>query len=476
MDDGMVLMRDRIACIVDDIQAGQQVIENVTELIEESKAAVEDKIEAEFAAIFKQLEKREQALLNRAKAISASKLAALVSHAEKLELALAEIDEEGSTGIVVEPRETCEVVCAEDPVFEVDEVVRDKVESFGEIGDTGALKVSAMLEAVVGHPKCTNFLAEVLNLIASMPVDEESGLINEDDVELLVTMLDEFKTPSVMERACMAICNFAGQNLALCNKFGADGGITMLLNWFDDEMLLDSEDVIAAACLTIGVVAQSRENEELILEEDGVGRLLAVMEVMGSSATVQENAMFALGTLTKSEIGRAVVIEAGGIPAIAAGMELQLGARNAAVKRSALGKASGASGGAKGYLEKATRALYFLGVGDMAGKEAIVETGVPGLLVRCIKENHAHPAVVEGACGVISMLLQKQAGMAGAAAAAEEQRARQSLDVLVDQKAFVALLECLAAFTVRPGHECARGLAWFGGRGRRPEVTRVGTD
>ena len=59
----------------------------------------------------------------------------------------------------------------------------------GEIGDTGALKVSAMLEAVVGHPKCTNFLAEVLNLIASMPVDEESGLINEDDVELLVTML-----------------------------------------------------------------------------------------------------------------------------------------------------------------------------------------------------------------------------------------------------------------------------------------------
>jgi hypothetical protein len=173
-------LRDRIACIVDDIQAGQQVIENVTELIEESKAEVEEKIEAEFAAIFKQLEKREQALLNRAKAISASKLSALVSHAEKLELALAEIDDEGSTGIVVEPRETCEVVCAEDPVFEVDEGVRDKVESFGEIGDTGALKVSAMLEAVVGHPKCTNFLAEVLNLIASMPVDEESGLINED--------------------------------------------------------------------------------------------------------------------------------------------------------------------------------------------------------------------------------------------------------------------------------------------------------
>ena len=44
----------------------------------------------------------------------------------------------------------------------------------------------------------------MLDLIASMQADEDSGLITDDDVELLVTMLDEFKTPIVMERACMA--------------------------------------------------------------------------------------------------------------------------------------------------------------------------------------------------------------------------------------------------------------------------------
>ena len=73
-----------------------------------------------------------------------------------------------------------------------------------------------MLDAVVSHPKCHSFFAEVLSLMASMPADEQSGLINSDDIETLVTMLDEYKTHQVMENACGAICNIVGQNLALC--------------------------------------------------------------------------------------------------------------------------------------------------------------------------------------------------------------------------------------------------------------------
>lgn len=163
-DNTMGDIQEQVACMVDDIQAAQQVIENVTELIEESKAEVEDKIESEFAGIFTALDRREQALLNRAKAISESKLALLLTHAEKLEQALEDLeDPDKAGGVTVDARETCRIVCSDDPVFEAEEDVRDKVESFGEVGDTGALKVSAMLDAVVGNPKCTAFLAEVLD-------------------------------------------------------------------------------------------------------------------------------------------------------------------------------------------------------------------------------------------------------------------------------------------------------------------------
>ena len=73
----------------------------------------------------------------------------------------------------------------------------------------------------------------------------------------------------------------------------------MLLNWFEDEELLQSGDVIAAACLALGVLSQSSSNEELVHASDGVSRLLNVMAVLSGSAAVQENAMFAIGTLAK---------------------------------------------------------------------------------------------------------------------------------------------------------------------------------
>ena len=82
-----------------------------------------------------------------------------------------------------------------------------------------------MLDAVVSHPKCHSFFAEVLSLMASMPADEQSGLIISDDIETLVTMLDEYKTHQVMENACGAICNIVGQNPELSRCFGAEGGL-----------------------------------------------------------------------------------------------------------------------------------------------------------------------------------------------------------------------------------------------------------
>eukprot|EP01052_Picozoa_sp_SAG31_P005723 SAG31_NODE_256_length_19032_cov_5.305181_10_plen_159_part_00 len=116
-------LQDAVACMVDDLSAAQQVIENVTELIEESQTEVEAKIDSEFASIFTALDRREQALLSRAKAISESKLAALLSHAEKLEQALEDLeDTDKQDAVTVDPRETCRLVCSDDPVFEAEEV------------------------------------------------------------------------------------------------------------------------------------------------------------------------------------------------------------------------------------------------------------------------------------------------------------------------------------------------------------------
>jgi hypothetical protein len=121
----------------------------------------------------------------------------------------------------------------------------------------GGLQVSPMLDAVVSFPRCKGFFAAVLHLMASMPADDSSGLVEEEDIELLVAMLDEYKMPSVIERACMAICNIAGQNSALSERVGAEGGVTMLLGWLVDEEILAQPDTIAAICLAIGLLADA---------------------------------------------------------------------------------------------------------------------------------------------------------------------------------------------------------------------------
>jgi hypothetical protein len=106
-----------MADVVDDLKAGIQVVDSVGQLIEDSKTEVERVIESEFSAIFTQLEERETALLERAKAISDSKLSALAAHEAKLEKAMgalpggagATADEAALAQCAVEPRETLEL-------------------------------------------------------------------------------------------------------------------------------------------------------------------------------------------------------------------------------------------------------------------------------------------------------------------------------------------------------------------------------
>ena len=96
------------------------------------------------------------------------------------------------------------------------------------------------------------------------------------------------------------------------------------------------------------------------------------------------------------------MIEAGGISAIAAGMEASapLSMRQMWTIRQhdgpdRLGLLSNqAHMSSKPFLEKATRALYFLGDGNAEGKEAIIQADVSPLLIRCMKE-HKVRAIVD---------------------------------------------------------------------------------
>lgn len=401
----------------------------IGDLIETSRSTAEKAIEDEFTNIFKELETREEALLKRAKTISAKKLSALKKHQKKLEGALEALEggaptvelprlEDGS----IDPRETIKIAGADDPVFQAEDEaeVREMVESFGEIGDTAGLPVAPMLDAVLSHPLSHGFFAEVLGLMGSMPMDPDSGLIKPEDVELLVNMLDEFKTHTVMEQACGAICNIAGQNPELSRRFGADGGLTVLLGWLEDEELRESEDVIAAACLTVGLLAEGvPDNEALCHENDAAEKLLEVMEALEESMAVQENAMYALGTLSKTPDGRTAVVEAGAIEAIVLGLDSYQDERD--------------------YIEKAMRALFFIGQGNPSAKLTMMESGMASVLAQILGKHGTHAALIEAVGGVISTMLEKD-GKSSA-------RARKALDDLVGDAIFTLLLDILEAFS-----------------------------
>ena len=281
-----------------------------------------------------------------------------------------------------------------------------------------------MLDAVVSHPKCHSFFAEVLSLMGSMPADEQSGLINSEDIETLVTMLDEYKTHQVMENACGAICNIAGQNPELSRCFGAEGGLAMLLGWLEDEELIESEEVIGAACLTVGLLAADvPQNERLCHEAGAAAQLLGVMELLDESMQVQENAIFALGTLGKTPAGRAAILDAGGIEAFVLGLEAYQDERD--------------------YVEKATRALFFVGQENPIAKTRMVTAGIPAALAAIIPKHASQATVIEGVGGVISMLLEKESS--------GPRRARHALDALVDENIFALLLDVLGTFSTEVG-------------------------
>lgn len=401
----------------------------IGDLIEASKAEAEKAINDEFETIFKELEAREEALLKRAKTISAKKLSALKKQQKKLEGALEALEsgapkaelprlEDGS----IDPRETIKIAGADDPVFEAESEaeVREMVESFGEIGDTAGLPVEPMLDAVLSHPKAHGFFAEVLGLMGGMPMDADSGLIKPADVEMLVEMLDEFKTHEVMEQACGAICNIAGQNPELSRAFGAAGGLAVVLGWLEDPELRESEDVIAAACMTVGLLAEGvPDNEKLCHENGAAEKLLAVMESLDESMIVQENAMYALGTLSKTKDGRAAVDEAGAIEAIVLGLDTYQDE--------------------EAYIEKAMRALFFIGQDNPSAKSTMMESGMGNVVAQILEKHRTHTGLIEAVGGLISTMLEKD-GKSSA-------RAKKALGDLVDDSIFTLLLDILDSFS-----------------------------
>eukprot|EP01048_Picozoa_sp_COSAG05_P021742 COSAG05_NODE_4098_length_1675_cov_39.680947_1_plen_514_part_10 len=423
---------ERVLDLVDDFKAGIQVVDSVGELIEASKSEVEAAIETEFTAIFDALEQRENALLKRCETLATSKGAALQAHSEKLELMLKELGETEDAEAAlktckVEVLETVKIATMEDPIFEgeAEESLRDQVEAFGTIGDTGGLKVTPMLDAVVSFPRCRGFFNEVLGLVSNMPADAQAGLIEAADMEMLVAMLEEYKVPEIMERACMAVCNVAGQNPELSEEFGQQGGVAMVLDWLTDEQLLEStlsEEVIAAVCLTIGVLAENPENEKKIHENEGALKLMAAMEELKKSVEVQENGMYALGTIGKTSMGRQQLLENDVIQAFADGLTHYMKEPS--------------------YLEKAMRALYHVGDMHSEAKTQMLKAGIPATLASILKTHESQPTVVEGVCGVISMLIRRSAPPG-----AEELEAKAAMELLLNEQIFPLLLNALAAFS-----------------------------
>lgn len=359
-------------------------------------------------------------------------MSALKKQQKKLESAL-EMVEDGSSEPElprledgsIDPRETIKIAGADDPVFEAESEaeVREMVESFGEIGDTAGLPVEPMLEAVAEYSS-NGFFAEVLRLMGTMPMDTDSGLIKPADVEMLVEMLDEFKTQTVIEQACGAICNIAGQSPELSRCFCEAGGLQVVLGWLNDEELLESEDVVAAACLTVGLLAEGvPENEMLCHEHDAAATLLEVMESLEDSMVVQENAIYTLGTLSKTQDGRVAVDEADAIETIVLGLDSYQDER--------------------AYIEKAMRALFFLGQDYPSAKSTMMESGMATVLAQILEKHRNHAALIEAVGGVISMLLEKD----GKSVA----RARKAADDLVSDSIFTLLLDILGSFSTEVG-------------------------
>lgn len=401
----------------------------IGDLIEASQSTAEKNINDEFETIFKELETREEALLKRAKTISAKKLSALKKQQKKLEAALEALESGASNSELVrledgsiDPRETIKIAGADDPVFEAESEaeVREMVESFGEIGDTAGLPVEPMLDAVLSHAQAHGFFAEVLGLMGSMPMDAASGLIKPADVEMLVEMLNEFKTHAVMEQACGAICNIAGQNPELSRCFGAAGGLTVVLGWLQDQELRESEDVIAAACMTVALLAEGvPDNEKLCHENGAAEKLLEVMESPDDSMIVQENTMYALGTLSKTKDGRVAVQEAGAIEAIVLGLDSYQDEKT--------------------YIEKAMRALFFIGQDNPSAKSTMMESGMANVLAQILEKHRNHAALIEAVGGLISTMLEKDGKSIG--------RARKALEDLVGDSIFTLLLDILDSFS-----------------------------
>jgi len=414
-----------------DVKASLQLIELVNEMIDASKSSALEKVDAEFDDILAVLEDRERELVVNAKGISSAKLDRMITHAEKLKRNLKRVDSTQEAFRAEQAAEvmhkkmstqTAQVVRTDDPLFFPRDLDRSdmRVMQHGTIDSQKGVLLSTMFEAATEHPGCERFFGATLKQIETMDADEESGLVTADDIELLVVMLDEFKTSEVHTQACMAMCNVSVQNPKLSEEFGARGGVELLLGWLDDT---SRPAVVTATCLLIGVMSQYGDNCNRLLSNGVVPKIMEAIGALAEDMTVLENAFFALSCLCKgSPGGKTAAAEAGAIKVAIEGLT-EHGSNKKAVN----------------YVAKVSRFLFYVGDNCTDNETIMMSLGVGKPLCTCIQTFYKHSAVVMSCCSVIQMLLEFDPATDPDGAT----RAKESLKVFIDAGIFASILACL---------------------------------
>eukprot|EP01047_Picozoa_sp_COSAG01_P074403 COSAG01_NODE_12425_length_1741_cov_25.455542_1_plen_445_part_10 len=428
-------MAEQLVELQANIGASLTLIALVNDLLETQQGGVAEKITAEFNEILEALTIREEEVLAQSQEITAAKLEELAAHSNYLESLLDKIGEEDTSAVALQHMPTkgvtARLVTLSDP--EVKGPDKDRVDSvvpeLGSIDSLAGLQVATLFEAAAEHPGAFGFVERVMNFMSTMDASPQGpGLITADDMDMMIVMLEEFKSEAIMEQACNAICSIAGANHQLSRRIVEEGGVAMLFSWFEE--FFDSEKVVTGTAFSLGMLAKTPENLAQMIEMGVVAKLLEVMECFPDNVPVNESCCFGLAALCKVseesvtdrfvKSGRDQFDADGGIEKVC----------------EALGHLQGA-----GFQANALRTLHHVGEAHVEYKRKLLAADIAKLAITCLRSSRAAIRVVEQACACVRLLL------ASDGAELQPEECRKVMEALLNNGAFPLMMECVGEFS-----------------------------